>query len=613
MSSHSQSRIIGQQIGNYRLLNWLGQGSFADVYLGEHIHLKRHAAIKVLKMSLADEVREHFLHEARTVAGLDHPHIIRVLECGIDNALPFLVMNYATGGSLRQRHPRGTRLSPAQALTYVQQAAAALHYSHQQKLIHRDVKPENMLLDSRSQLLLSDFGLVLICQSISSQTAGEMAGTISYMAPEQFQGKAQFASDQYALGVVTYEWLCGECPFNGTFAEIASQHMLVPPPPLREKVPTLSEEVEQVVLRALSKDPAQRFVNTEVFAGTLAEAITGQSSVSVMLLLPVPLHSGLAEEMPSLSASSPIPSAREQEVEAPADMPNQQNYADTLPPAEWPLPLHSGLAEEMPSLSASSPVPSAREQEVEVPADTPNQPAYTDTIPPAEWPPSVLDEVQPVSTFSPVSSTTHTPFPPARPTRRRKLPLLLIGLLVFLIGSASLGYIVLNSVTLIDSPTRVSGPGTHRPSASTPGSTGQTLTATQQVGISTNATATSIASNSTTTPSASTSPVPTPTSASACIAVTPLSLTFTSLLGQDPSTQTLTVTNCGNTPSVLSYTTSSNWILIVSTGNTIDGNSSTTVIVEVVSLKAGLGTHSGSVQFSLGTAPQTVMVNYTAS
>src|SRR5579859_4490674 len=118
MSSYSQNHMIGQHIGNYRLLSWLGQGSFADVYLGEHIHLKRHAAIKVLKVSLSDEERDNFLHEARTVARLDHPHIIRVLECGIDNTRPFLVMDYATGGALRQCHPRGTCLSLAQALPY---------------------------------------------------------------------------------------------------------------------------------------------------------------------------------------------------------------------------------------------------------------------------------------------------------------------------------------------------------------------------------------------------------------------------------------------------------------------------------------------------------------
>ena len=126
MSNRSQGAIIGQQIGNYRLVRWLGQGSFADVYLGEHIYLKRHAAIKILKMSLSSTDHESFLREARTVAALDHPHIVRVLEYGIEDKTPFLIMNYATNGSMLQRYPRGTRLTLTEALPYIQQAAAAL-------------------------------------------------------------------------------------------------------------------------------------------------------------------------------------------------------------------------------------------------------------------------------------------------------------------------------------------------------------------------------------------------------------------------------------------------------------------------------------------------------
>src|SRR5436190_1473192 len=275
MSSRLQDAIIGQQIGNYRLVRWLGQGSFADVYLGEHIYLKRHAAIKILKMSLSSADHESFLREARTVAALDHPHIVRVLEYGIEDTTPFLIMNYATNGSMLQRYPRGTRLTLTEALPYIQQAAAALHCAHQQKLIHRDVKPENMLLDSRSELLLSDFGLVLAYQSFNSFTTSiEIAGTVPYMAPEQLQGKAQFASDQYALAVVAYEWLCGERPFKGMLTEITNQHMLMPPPPLRAKVPTVPEVVEQVIMRALSKDPEQRFSDVAAFADAMVSSAT---------------------------------------------------------------------------------------------------------------------------------------------------------------------------------------------------------------------------------------------------------------------------------------------------------------------------------------------------
>lgn len=140
---------------------------------------------------------------------------MRVLECSVEKGVPFLAMSYAPGGSLRQRYPLGTRLPLEQVAQYVSQIASALQYAHERKLIHRDIKPENMLLGENEQLLLSDFGLVLLVQSTGSQTTKEMAGTVPYMAPEQLQGKPQPASDQYALGIVAYEWLSGERPFRG--------------------------------------------------------------------------------------------------------------------------------------------------------------------------------------------------------------------------------------------------------------------------------------------------------------------------------------------------------------------------------------------------------------
>src|SRR5215469_5480203 len=150
-------RIV--QLGNYRLICLLGQGGFADVYLGEHIYLKTQAAIKVLQMRLGNDELESFLSEARTVARLVHPHIVRVLEFGVEGSTPFLVMDYAPNGTLRQRHPKGTQLWLDTIMHYVRQIAAALQYAHDKKLIHRDVKPENLLLSSNNTILLSDFGI----------------------------------------------------------------------------------------------------------------------------------------------------------------------------------------------------------------------------------------------------------------------------------------------------------------------------------------------------------------------------------------------------------------------------------------------------------------------
>ena len=263
---------VGQQLGNYRLSCLIGHGGFAEVYLGEHIHLNTQAAIKVLQMRLVGSSMEQFRNEARTVASLGHPNIVRVLDFGVEEGIPFLVMDYAPNGTLRQRHPKGSRLAPATIVPYVKQVAAALQYAHDRRLIHRDVKPENMLVGRNEEVLLSDFGLVMIAQSTSSQTIKEMVGTLPYMAPEQIDGKPRPASDQYALGIVIYEWLSGEHPFRGSLVEIATQHLMTPPAPLHEKVAGISPAVEEVVFTALAKDPQQRFASVHTFATAFEQA-----------------------------------------------------------------------------------------------------------------------------------------------------------------------------------------------------------------------------------------------------------------------------------------------------------------------------------------------------
>jgi serine/threonine protein kinase len=151
---------VGEQFGNYRLTRFLGEGGFAEVYLGEHIHLGSHVAIKVLHTKLITRDQEAFIREARMIAALEHPGIVRVLDCGIERNVPYLVMNYAPHGTLRQRHPKGIIVPLDSIVAYVRQVASALQYAHEHKLIHRDIKPENMLVGHNQEVLLSDFGLV---------------------------------------------------------------------------------------------------------------------------------------------------------------------------------------------------------------------------------------------------------------------------------------------------------------------------------------------------------------------------------------------------------------------------------------------------------------------
>ncbi len=206
---------IGQQLGNYRLTRKLGQGGFADVYLGEHIHLDTHqVAIKVLRERLIPEDIEKFRLEAGILAQLVHPHIVRLLDYHVEGNTAFLIMSYAPNGTLRQQYAKGKKLPFTTIIAYVQQLAAALQCAHNEMLVHRDIKPENILLGRQNELLLSDFGIATLPHSGRSRSLEQVAGTAVYMAPEQLQGKPRRTSDQYSLGIIVYEWLCGNVPFQ---------------------------------------------------------------------------------------------------------------------------------------------------------------------------------------------------------------------------------------------------------------------------------------------------------------------------------------------------------------------------------------------------------------
>jgi serine/threonine protein kinase len=296
---------VGQQIGNYRLVRLLGSGGFADVYLGRQIFLDSPAAIKLLHTNLAQEDIEGFRSEARTLVRLIHPHIIRILDFGLEGNTPFLVMDYAPHGTIRQRYARGRQLPLAEVVEYVKQAASGLQQAHNEKIIHRDIKPENLLLGRQNEILLSDFGIAVVAQSTLTQLTQEMSGTIAYMAPEQMQAHARPASDQYSLGVVAYEWLSGSPPFTGSFNELAFKQLTATPPPLREKVPELPTEVEQVILTALAKEPTRRFSTIQAFATALEQA---SQEAKTFFSTPAEFsHSAVAPVTPILPLLNPAP------------------------------------------------------------------------------------------------------------------------------------------------------------------------------------------------------------------------------------------------------------------------------------------------------------------
>jgi len=300
---------VGQQVGSYQLTRILGKGSFAEVYLGVDSRLGTEVAIKLLHAHLveSDEL-EKFQQEARTIAKLDHPNIVRIRHFAVEEGTPYLVMDYAPNGSLRRRMITGQPGAPATIAPSLQQIAGALQHAHDQKLIHRDIKPENLLLGRHHEALLSDFGIAVALQQTRSHlTVYGFSGTPVYAAPEQFQNQVGPASDQYALAVVVYEWLTGEKPFHGDdLIAIGMAKVQQSPPPLRAKIPTLSPEIEQVVLTALAKEPKERFANVRAFANAFVQATQRAAPPPFVINVPAP---ELAPQPTLPVAPGPLPQA----------------------------------------------------------------------------------------------------------------------------------------------------------------------------------------------------------------------------------------------------------------------------------------------------------------
>lgn len=274
-TSLREKTFCGLEIGNYLLLHELGLGGYAQVYLAEHLYLQSRVALKLLNRSFVHhEEVQHFLFEARILARLRHQHIVRALDFGWERGIPFLVMEYAPRGTLQQAFPLGIALPISSILPAVLQIANALQYVHNHGVIHCDVKPENVLLGPRNQVWLSDFGIATTVTSASRTRYGrqEVPGTACYLAPERIHGCPLPASDQYALAVMVYQWLCGACPFEGSALEVCVQHVSTMPPRLRDRAPSISPAVERVVLKALSKEPQERFADMQEFALALKQA-----------------------------------------------------------------------------------------------------------------------------------------------------------------------------------------------------------------------------------------------------------------------------------------------------------------------------------------------------
>jgi serine/threonine-protein kinase len=302
--------VAVSRLAHYHLEERIGAGGMAVVFRARDERLRRRVALKVLAPALAaDEAFRHrFIRESRAAAAVDDPHIIPVFEAGEADGVLFLAMRYVAGGDVRTLARREGPLSPERALAIISPVASALDAAHGAGLVHRDVKPANMLVDVRpgrpDHVYLSDFGLSKsVTSSLGPTRTGQFLGTPGYSAPEQLDGKpVDGRADQYSLACAAFELLCGETPFpRDQVAAVIWAHMAEPPPALTSRRPGLPHAVDSVLQKALAKAPADRFASCRAFADALREALGFVSYNSGSELIP---HADDAGAGPSQSVGS---------------------------------------------------------------------------------------------------------------------------------------------------------------------------------------------------------------------------------------------------------------------------------------------------------------------
>lgn len=348
---HGAGVLLG---GRYRLDERIGGGGMGEVWRGTDEVLGRTVAVKIMLPALLDEPGfvERFRAEARTMARLKHPGVVNVYDYASDATTAFLVMEYVEGDPLSRTLSRVGRLTAARTMALIAQAADALETAHQAGIVHRDVKPGNLMVRANGTLVLTDFGISR--SELAGLTGtGTVLGTASYISPEQAAGQvATPASDVYALGVVAYQCLAGRRPFEGENPiEIAMKHVREPPPPLPGDIPPA---VREIVLRTLAKDPANRWPSAAALVAVARQAAatlgTGGVPAAGAALVPppgsVPVSPPVGQLLPPTSPAAPARAPDPYPSPGPVYQPYQQGQAQVptqpvryLSPASPPAPV----------------------------------------------------------------------------------------------------------------------------------------------------------------------------------------------------------------------------------------------------------------------------------
>ena len=311
--------LTGTTLGKYQILERLGRGGMADVYKAHHSRLDRDVAVKVLHPHLIEgqDFLTRFEREAKAVASLKHPHIVQVFDFDSQDDLHYIVMELIDGGSLHGRLEglarTGARMPQKEALRILTDVASAIDYAHGRGMLHRDVKPANVLLDHDGDAFLSDFGIARILSETHFTTTGALIGTPQYMSPEQGKGlPLTKATDLYSLGVVLYEMLTGRPPYDSdTPMGVIHKHIYEPPPSPRIVCPDLALGAEAVLLKSLAKEPGDRFPSAVQMLRALEDGLTSVVDEAVARLARTPMPgSGAQEATASGTSRASQPTAR---------------------------------------------------------------------------------------------------------------------------------------------------------------------------------------------------------------------------------------------------------------------------------------------------------------
>ena len=270
--------LIGKSInGRYKIKELIGGGGMSNVYLAHDMILDRDIAIKILRYDFSneEELRRRFQREALSTTSLAHPNIVNIFDVGEDGSVHYLVMEYVPGKTLKEYIIEHSPVSPERAVEVMKQLTSALAHAHHNQIVHRDIKPQNILMDAEGNVKISDFGIAMALSATSYTQTNSVLGTVHYLSPEQARGgTANKKSDIYSLGIVMYELITGMLPFSGESAvSIALKHLQTETPSLRSAVPTLPQSLENIVLKATAKNMQHRYQSADEMEEDLATAL----------------------------------------------------------------------------------------------------------------------------------------------------------------------------------------------------------------------------------------------------------------------------------------------------------------------------------------------------